>query len=75
MCGIIDDCGPDACRNGNCADEVNGYTCDCDEDHELMLLVNGSGCVAKECQIFFSNAVQWSRRGCERESVMMLWQL
>ena len=26
------ECGPDACRNGNCADEVNGYTCDCDED-------------------------------------------
>ena len=45
MCGNIDDCGPEACRNGNCVDEVNGYTCDCDEDHELMLLVNGPVCV------------------------------
>ena len=42
MCGIIDGCGPDACRDGNCADEVTCYTCDCDEDYELMLLVNGS---------------------------------
>ena len=32
-------------------DAVNGYTCDCDEDHELMLLINGSVCVAKECGI------------------------
>ena len=29
-----------------------GYTCDCDEDSELVLLVNGSVCVAKECDIF-----------------------
>ena len=42
MCGNIDDCGPRACGNENCFDEVNGYTCDCDEDYELMLLVNGS---------------------------------
>ena len=39
VCGNIDDCG-------NCVDKVNGYTCDCDEDHELMLWVNGSVCVA-----------------------------
>ena len=52
MCGIIDACGPDACRNENCVDEVNGYTCDCDEDCELMLLVKGSVCVAEECENF-----------------------
>ena len=75
VCGNIADCGPDACRNGNCAEEVNGYTCDCDEDYELMLLENGSVCVAKECKNFLSNTVQRSRRGCERDSVMMLWDL
>ena len=47
MCGNID-----ACRNENCVDEVNGYTCDCDEDYELMLLLNGSVCVANEREIF-----------------------
>ena len=52
VCGNIDDCGPDACRNENFVDEVNDYTCDCDEDYELMLLVNGSVCVAKECEFF-----------------------
>ena len=52
MCGMIDDCGPDACRNENCVDEVNGYTCDCDEDHELMLQVDGPVCVANEYEIF-----------------------
>ena len=40
--------GLNACRNENCVDEVNGYTCDCDEDHELMfagkwLSVRGQG--------------------------------
>ena len=39
-------------ETGNCVDEVNGYTCDCDEDNKLMLLVNGSVCVAKECEFF-----------------------
>ena len=38
VCRNIDDCGSDA--SGNCADEVNGYTCDCDEEYELTLLVN-----------------------------------
>ena len=28
-----------ACRTGDCVDKVNGYMCDCDEDHELMLQV------------------------------------
>ena len=42
MCEIIHDCGLNACRTGDCVDKVNGYTCDCDEDHELMLQVNGS---------------------------------
>ena len=44
--------GPDARRNENCVDEVNGYTCDCDEEHELVLQVNGSVGAAKECEIF-----------------------
>ena len=51
--------------------EVNDYTCDCDEDYELMLLVNGAVCVAKECEIFRSNTVQWNRRDGERESETM----
>ena len=74
MCGIIDDCGPDACRNGNCVDKVKCYTFDCDEDCELTLQVNGS-VPGQGMWIFLSNTVQWSRRECERESVMMLWQL
>ena len=45
---FIDDCGPDACRN--CIHEVTGYTCDRDEDLELMQLVDGSVSVAKECE-------------------------
>ena len=40
-----------ACRTGDCVDKVNGYTCDCDEDHELMLQVNGSACVARNVNI------------------------
>ena len=75
VCGNIDDCGPDACRTESCADEAKDYTCDCDEDCELMLLVHRPACLAKECAIFFSRTVPWSRRGWERESVMMLWQL
>ena len=39
MRGIIDACGPNVCRNGNCVDEGNDYTCDCDEDYELILQV------------------------------------
>ena len=66
--------GLNACRNENCVDEVNGYTCDCDEDHEFMfagkwLSVRGQGMPK-----FLSNMVQWSRRECERENVMMPWQ-
>ena len=52
MCGNIDDCGLDACRTCRCVDEVNGYTCDHDEDFELILLVNGSVFVAKDCENF-----------------------
>ena len=44
-----------ACRTGDCVDKVNGYTCDCDEDHELMLRVNGSACVARNMKNSFSN--------------------
>ena len=36
VCEIIDDCGLNVCRTDDCVDKVNGYTCDCDEDHELM---------------------------------------
>ena len=54
-----------ACRIGDCVDKVNGYMCDCDENHELMLRVNGSACVARNIRISFSNMVQWNRRGCE----------
>ena len=36
-------------------DKVNGYTCDCDEDHELMLQVNSSAFVARNVKISFSN--------------------
>ena len=52
MSGNMDDNGLDACRNENCVEDVNGHKCDCDEDYELVLLVNGSVCVAKECEIF-----------------------
>ena len=47
VCEIIDDCGLNACGTGDCVNKVNGYTRDCDEDHELMLRVNGSACVAR----------------------------
>ena len=36
-------------KNGHRVQKVNGYTSDCDEDHELMLHANDSACVAKEC--------------------------
>ena len=55
MCEIIDDCGLNACRTGDCVDKVNGYTCDCDEDHELMLQVTGSACVARNVKNSFSS--------------------
>ena len=32
-----------------------------------MLLVNGSVCVAKKCEVFLSSTVQWNRRECELE--------
>ena len=48
----IDECGPNACGNGNYVDKVNGDTCGCDEDFELMLLVNDSVCVAKDYGTF-----------------------
>ena len=66
--GIIDDCELHACRTGDCVDKVNGYTCDCDEDRELMLQLNGSACVARNVKISFSNMVQWNRRGSDRKS-------
>ena len=37
MSGNIDDCKPNACGDRNCVDKVNGYTCNCDAGHELML--------------------------------------
>ena len=55
VCENIDDCGLNACRTGDCVNKVNGYTCDCDEDHELMLQVNGSACVTRNVKNSFSN--------------------
>ena len=65
MCGNIDDCGPDACRNENCVDEVKRFPVRI----ATMLQVNGSVCVAKECENLLSNTVQWNRRESEHESV------
>ena len=59
LCEIIDDCELNACRTGDCVNKVNGYMCDCNEDHELILQVNGSACVARNVKISFSNMVQW----------------
>ena len=58
VCEIIGDCGLNACRTGDCVDKVNVYTCDCDADHELMLQVNGSACVARNVTISFSNELR-----------------
>ena len=44
-----------ACRIGDCVDKVNGCTCDCDEDGEFVLQVNGSACVARNVKVSFSN--------------------
>ena len=55
VCEIIDDCEFIACRTGDCVDKVNGYTCDCDEDHELTLQVYGSACVTRNVKCSFSN--------------------
>jgi len=34
---VIDDCDPNPCENGgNCTDEVNTFTCDCEEDFTGM---------------------------------------
>ena len=65
------DCGPDACGNENCVDEVNCYTCNCHENHEFILQVNGPVCVAKECEIFSRT---WFSES-DHESVMMPCQL
>ena len=56
MKGVRDHyCGLNACRTGDCVNKVNRYTCDCDEDHELMLQVDGSPCVVRNLKISFSN--------------------
>ena len=60
VCEIIDDCGFNACRTGDCVDKVNGCMCDCDEDHKLMLQVNGSAYVARNVKISIPNMVQWN---------------
>ena len=54
-----------ACRTGDCVDKVNGCTCDCDEDHELMLQVNGSACVARNVKNFFFHRVQMEGVRCD----------
>ena len=65
MCENIDDCGLNACRTGDCVDKVNGYTCDCDGDHELMLQVNGSACVARNMKNFLLQRVQIEDVWCD----------
>ena len=65
MCELIDDCGLNACRTGDCVDKVNGYTCDCDEDHELMLQLNGSACVARNVKNFLLQRVQIEGVRCD----------
>ena len=50
--------GLHACRTSDWVDKVNGYTCDCDEDHELMLQVSGSACVARHVKNFLLQRVQ-----------------
>ena len=59
MCEIIDDCGLNACRTGDCVDKVNGYTCDFDE-------VNGLACVARSVNISFSNELRLKVCGATR---------
>ena len=54
-----------ACRIGDCVDKVNGYTCDCDEDHELMLQLNGSTCVARNVKHFLLQRVQIAGVRCD----------
>ena len=54
-----------ACRTGDCVDKVNGYTCDCDEDHELMLQLNGSACVARNVKNFLLQRVQIEGVRCD----------
>ena len=53
-----------ACGTGDCVDKVNGHTCDCDEDHELMLRVNGSACVARN-EKFLLQRVQIESVRCD----------
>ena len=75
VCENIHDCGTDACRNANCVDEVNGYTCDCDENFELVLQVNGSVCVAKECEMFSRTRFSGTDVNVNVKGVIMPWQL
>ena len=55
MCEIIDDCDLNASKTGDCVDKVNGYTCDCDEDHELILQV---ACVERNVKNFLLQQFQ-----------------
>ena len=65
VCDIIEDCGLDACRTSDGVDKVNGYTCDCDGDRELMLQVSGSTCVARNVTNFPLQRVQTSGVRCD----------
>ena len=63
MCEIIDDCELNACRTRDCVNKVNGYSCDCYEDHELILQVNGSACVARNMKFSFSSEFRFKVYG------------
>ena len=65
VCEIIDDCDLNACKTGDCVDKVNGYTCDYDEDHELMLQLNGSACVARNVKNILLQGVQIESVRCD----------
>ena len=57
----MDDCGLNACGNGNCVDKVNGYMCDCDEDYELMFAYVSSERHSM-ATVVFAGCVQTARR-------------
>ena len=51
VCGNIDYCGPDACRNQTVSTRWTVTRLNCRADYELVLLINDSACVTNECEI------------------------